>query len=476
MGGVQLAPRDFIEPIDLKQDVAWDQWHDLISAEDLTEEMEQIMMNESLPTWVDSWQNNLESPSLESSIFPHTLQDLFGGEELAAGLYDEMTFYPTQDSPVLENPELTSSENSVTDDSQIVDIDAYQQDNSSDSESSDSDDDEDEQVEKANAIFGHDAVSDSEDEDRDFYQKAYASRGSETIPVASFMQRRQMEESILEKITHQLEAEKLPAILTIIGSDPDHQAHGGEVEIDLTRLDQNRLGRIMAYVDACVLEQQGGPVVQLSDFLIPVAPAPVVAEEFTPSVPKRKRRSKARSRDTDDESDEDVAYTAPRRRRPAKKRSRKQSAKDTIPGNTVITDDFTFGLGGSILDGPVSISTLSSVGVQKAGKSIKSKPAASIDPESIAVSRPKRRAAIHKRRMMEQLLAPSDDEEDDNQEVASAQNVSLVVHSEERMDMRVTEDKVIVHESITAPVAGPLASTYAQAVVSDDEEDIDIMD
>jgi hypothetical protein len=41
---VQLAPRDFIEPIDLKQDVAWDQWHDLISAEDLTEEMEHIMM------------------------------------------------------------------------------------------------------------------------------------------------------------------------------------------------------------------------------------------------------------------------------------------------------------------------------------------------------------------------------------------------------------------------------------------------
>ncbi|CAM0136504.1 unnamed protein product [Umbelopsis sp. WA50703] len=436
-------------------------------------------MNESLPTWVDSWQDNLESPSLQSSIFPHTLQDLFGGEELAAGLYDEMTFYPTQDSPVLENPELTSSSNSVSDDSQIVDIDAFQQENSSDSESSDSEDDEDEQVQKVNTNYDHDAVSDSEDEDRDFYQKAYASRGSETIPVASFMQRRQMEESILEKITHQLEAEKLPAILTIIGSDQDQQAHGGEVEIDLTRLDQNRLGRIMAYVDACVLEQQGGPVVQLSDFLIPVAPAPVVAaEEFTPSVPKRKRRSKARSRDTDDDSDEDVAYTAPRKRRAAKKQSRKQSAKDIIPSHTVITDDFAFGLGGSILDGPVSISTLSSVGVQKAGKSksIKSKPATSIDPESIAVSRPKRRAAVHKRRMMEQLLAPSDDEEEDSQEIASTHNVSLVVHSEERMDMRVTEDKVIVHESITAPVAGPMASTYVQAVVSDEEEDIDIMD
>jgi hypothetical protein len=45
---VQLAPRDFIEPVDLKQDVAWDQWHDMISAEDLTEEIEHIMMKYAL--------------------------------------------------------------------------------------------------------------------------------------------------------------------------------------------------------------------------------------------------------------------------------------------------------------------------------------------------------------------------------------------------------------------------------------------
>jgi hypothetical protein len=100
----------------------------------------------------------------------------------------------------------------------------------------------------------------------------------------------------------------------------------------------------------------------------------------------------------------------------------------------------------------------------------KSTPTTPIDPESIAISRPKRRAAVHKRRMLEELLAPSDDEEEEEEDVP------LVVHSEERMDMRVTEDKVIVHEPVSASVAGPLATTYVQPHVSDDEEDIDIMD
>jgi len=456
----------------------------MISAEDLTEEIQHIMMNESVPSWINEWQDQVESPWLESSIFPHTIEDLFGGDEIATGLYDEMTFYPTDDSPVLTSPDMSppslSASVSVSEVSHdglaVVDIDNAQ-DILSESESSDSDDEEEEEdpVLIARSVNAASAPvfdgSDSEDEDQFIYQKAYASRANNPTPVASFMQRRQMEESILEKITTQLDAEKLPAILTIIGSHQDQQAHGGEVEIDLTRLDQDRLGRILAYVDACVLEQQGGPSVDLSNFLTPVA---VKVETKKPQ-----RKSRARPADSDDESDDSQVYDQPKRRRrrtqaPARKRSRKQARKvkhDMVGGNTVVVDELALGVAGSIMDGPVSISTLSSVAVHSKSKSRKSAPAAPIDPESIAVSRPKRRAAVHKRRMLEELLAPSDEEDEE-------ENVPYVVHREETMDMRVTEDKVIVHEPVSASVAGPLAPTYVQQHVCDDEEeeDIDIMD
>ncbi|KAI8579485.1 hypothetical protein K450DRAFT_199489 [Umbelopsis ramanniana AG] len=489
MGGVQLAPRDFIEPVDLKQDVAWDQWHDMISAEDLTEEIEHIMMNESVPSWINEWQDQVESPTLESSIFPHTLGDLFGGDEIAAGLYDEMTFYPSHDSPAVTEPELSpplSTSHSTCgesiDHNLTQDIDDVQVAMSSESESSDSDDEEEEEpvllADCTQPAFDQQDGSDSEDEEQFLYQKAYASRGNSSTPVASFMQRRQMEESILEKITTQLDAEKLPAILTIIGSDQDEQSHGGEVEIDLTRLDQDRLGRILAYVDACVLEQHGGPSVQLNDYL---CARPVIQE--TKQTPKK---SRTRPVDSDDDSDDDSqVYELPKRRRrqrqtPARKRTRKQRSpitkhgkmtEDIIGGHTVIVDELSLGLGGSIGDGPLSLSTLNSVTVHQAGGKSKTGHK-SIDPESIAASRPKRRAAVHKRRMLEELLAPSDDDDED-----ISNEVPLVVHSDEKMDMGVTEDKVIVHESVSASLAGPLAPTYTQHVSDDaDEEDIDIMD
>ncbi|KAI9283732.1 hypothetical protein BC943DRAFT_381881 [Umbelopsis sp. AD052] len=484
MGGVQLAPRDFIEPVDLKQDVAWDQWHDMISAEDLTEEIEHIMMNETVPSWINQWQDQVESPTLESSIFPHTLGDLFGGDDIAAGLYDEMTFYPSLDSPPVTEPELSpplSTSHSTCDESidptLPQDIDDVQLAMSSESESSDSEDEEEEPVLLADCTqpaFDQQDGSDSEDEEQFLYQKAYASRGNSSTPVASFMQRRQMEESILEKITTQLDAEKLPAILTIIGSDQDEQSHGGEVEIDLTRLDQDRLGRILAYVDACVLEQHGGPSVQLNDYL---CARPVIQE-----IKQTPKKSRTRPVDSDDSSDDDSqVYELPKRRRrqrqtPARKRTRKQPntkhgkmTEDIIGGNMVIMDELSLGLAGSIGDGPMSLSTLNSVSVHKAGGKSKSG-RKSIDPESIAASRPKRRAAVHKRRMLEELLAPSDDDDED-----ISNDVPLVVHSDEKMDMAVTEDKVIVHDSVSASLAGPLAPTYT--TVSDDEdEDIDIMD
>jgi hypothetical protein len=443
-----------------------------------------LCLSESIPTWINEWQNQVETPSLESSIFPHVLEDLFGGDEIATGLYDEMTFYSTHDtasnsellsspsSPEVLSPELSIS-NSLSDisnDDIQPAVQIHNHDVSSDSDSSGSEE-EDEIViaTTTNTAAAYDG-SDSEDEDQSMYQKAYAGRGNNPIPVASFMQRRQMEESILEKITTQLDAEKLPAILTIIGSDQDQQAHGGEVEIDLTRLDQDRLGRILAYVDACVLEQQGGPSVQLSKFLM----APVQHDKALAS---KKSRARARPVESDDSDDESQVYEAPKRRQrrkapAARKRSRKQGAAK-ITGDIIASiDDFSFG--GSIVDGPVSFSTLSSVAVHKSGgkskTARKSTPTTPIDPESIAISRPKRRAAVHKRRMLEELLAPSDDEEEEEEDVP------LVVHSEERMDMRVTEDKVIVHEPVSASVAGPLATTYVQPHVSDDEEDIDIMD
>jgi len=232
-----------------------------------------------------------------------------------------------------------------------------------------------------------------------------------------------------------------------------------------------RLGRILAYVDACVLEQQGGPSVELENFLVVVPPVPVKEET---KKPQRKLRSRGWPIDSDDDSDDSQVFDQPKRRRrrrtqpPARNRSRKSCArkvKDDIIG---AVDELAVGMTGSIMDGPVSISTLSSMAVHKSKPGRKSG-TTPIDPESIAASRPKRRAAIHKRRMLEELLAPSDDDDREAQ-------VPLIVHGEERMDMRVTEDKVIVHEPVSASVAGPLAPTYVHQHVSDDEDDIDIMD
>ncbi|KAG1406531.1 hypothetical protein G6F60_002865 [Rhizopus arrhizus] len=64
--------------------------------------------------------------------------------------------------------------------------------------------------------------------------------------------RHQLEDAILYKITNQLDPAYLPGILTIIQHVADEE---DEVEIDLRKLDREQLESILFYVNACIQQE-----------------------------------------------------------------------------------------------------------------------------------------------------------------------------------------------------------------------------
>jgi hypothetical protein len=306
--------------------------------------------------------------------------------------------------------------------------------------------------------------SDSESE-----SEATPGRRSRAVsPIANpyvYMHKRQIEETLLDRITNSLDPEKLPGILPILSPESNQQED--EVEIDLSCLAREQLVQVLSYVDACILEQNGGPAVNV--------------EHYINKKPKGPRTRPAL-----------VDKKVQRRRKPnkPKTKSRAELTEDIDAGSSSDDEDEEVGYAMSkpkqVTQGPISMASLS-----KKNDTVKSrkKPAAkkskgrrndddalvssSIhviqDPDSIAISRPKRRAAVHKRRLLEEMLAPSDDDDDEeNQE--EEDDSPLVVFGEETMDLEVIDNCTIMHQ---VPVIEAEQIVTLSSVVEEDNEDTD---
>ncbi|KAI9318623.1 hypothetical protein BX666DRAFT_1929810 [Dichotomocladium elegans] len=328
----------------------------------------------------------------------------------------------------------------------------------------------------------------------------------------AYMHKRQIEETLLDKITKQLQPEKLPGILTIISNDRGQQQQASdEVEIDLSCLARDQLVRLLAYVEACILEQSGGPAVDLAKYL---------AREKKSPQPKKVRMVVP---EDDDESDHAKTpkrgqqQRSPRRRRqrgsnsatkPRSRRSRQDLTEDIFGDDDDDDDDdddenrllSTQQQHQIKHDGPMSMAQLTKRQVEQersrrrsqnkqqrspkrskkavrdddpaVSSSLRMTPQEGVD--SIAISRPKRRAALHKRRMMEDMFQGSDGDDSSDDEG------TLIVFSNEQMDFNVKDNKTIVHAPSrpSTPEPSPavlMVSNDALEDEEDEDEEIDIM-
>ncbi|KAG0172000.1 hypothetical protein DFQ28_003006 [Apophysomyces sp. BC1034] len=494
------------------------------TVEDLTGEVQDLMMRQ----WLQPYSDN-NTPCLEGfdpQLYAQSIQDLFGQDEFnfdndatASPFYDEMTFgaddasltisastssssspaqsplvHPTvldalEDISCQELDELVPEEQTNTVispmDTPLHAMNMKRRRSSSSSESDSCDDSSDDSDSEDDCLIPTTVATlsgrrrrvsySSSSDDSEFESDSPMTRTSSSADNSyKYMQKRQIEETLLDKITNQLHADKLPGILSILSSEnAGHQ--NDEVEIDLSRLAREQLVRVLAYVEACIAEQDGGPAVDVADYIVKV------------QVAKRKgpRTRPALERSSEDEEEEDYNEPVRRQRKPRKPRQKKRCSKE-VDGDMLETLDAS-----GLSNGPISMSALSKRqpeakqkrsrgGRKPAGKrkgqtaqvddeAVISPALAMIhDEDSIAVSRPKRRAALHKRRLLEEMLQPSDNEDEDEEEV-------LVVYSEEQMDMAVTANQTIVHQPDTpVPVAVPVVSSESDEEEENDEE-IDIM-
>ncbi|CAO3593127.1 unnamed protein product [Absidia cylindrospora] len=267
----------------------------------------------------------------------------------------------------------------------------------------------------------------SEDDDSDDEQAGPVSVLTTTY---MYLPKRQVEEALLNKITHHMHPDKLPGILSIVSSSTDaddNQVVGEEVEIDLSCLMREQLVRVMLYVDACIAEQQGGPTVKLDRYL-------VGDNNNSRKTAKEKRRTTPAAAD-----DGPLSMAALTKK---SKSSRKQNLAKT----------------------------------STATKPKRRRTRRKQQLPGIASTRPTRRAALHKRRMLEDmLLIPSDD--DDANDGLDQQ--VMVTYGEEEMDFKVVENQTIVHQPlhVTHSSSYGVGGGLSIETNDDDEEDeeIDIM-
>lgn len=370
---------------------------------------------------------------------------------------------------------------------------------SSDSSSSESDSEEEENViptTVANMSNRHQINYSSSDSESD--SEPSQTRHSRASPPLTnpyiYMHKRQIEETVLDRITNNLSPEKLPGILSILASEKPSSQQEDEVEIDLSCLAREQLVRVLSYVDACILEQSGGPAVNVNHYIS--------------SKPAKKGPRTRPSLQVQDDESRMSRQPRSKNRKPAKPRTKTRAElteeidadsssseseeEDNIKrNNTKARPNY----------GPVSMASLSKKncvnepnkarGVRRKSGKANSKNrnrrkggddddvASSVtviqDPDSIASSRPKRRAAVHKRRLLEEMLAPSDNEADDDSE-----DSVLVVYSDEQMDLGVVDNQTIMHQT-PAPVqliSEQITTTTLVTEVGNNEdtdEEIDIM-
>lgn len=423
------------------------------------------------------------------------LQDLFGQDELDLGgggdpslYYDELTFVPDHTSTMVDTiePSHLINQNYVDNIMNTIVTEApvskrrrsstcsSSSSLSSYSSSSSSSEDEtgDEQTFSSLTSRRSSLSSDSEEEQEE--------------TITPFMHRRQMEEMILDKITNQLDAEKLPGILTIISKQQQEEEE--EVEIDLARLDRDQLTRILSYIDACLKEKQGGPKVKLSNYTLKPKPATPALPVEKPqlSLPKKQPQTKNRSKSS---------------------RNRRKSIVET---GHIVRGSSHSQLSAS--HGPISMSALTEMEAsskkkqasnnsnnkrkKRAAKKRKSQDDLTVQmsskdrafKDSIASTKPKRKTAVHKRKLLEEMLQPSSDSEDDDDLDGAADGGSgIIIFGNEQMDLAVTHNETIVHQerrlsiiqrSTTKSVeqSNPVASSLAVEDVGDDDDElIDIM-
>ncbi|KAI9305953.1 hypothetical protein BJ944DRAFT_229925 [Cunninghamella echinulata] len=486
--------------------------------EDLTNEVQDLLLRESMSwlPWVDtndttlSNKNNDPLEGLDPQILAQSLQldGLFGQEinfeqldEVAqsALLYDELTYEPSTDNSPLSTPSIVQEEafEEVIPQNDNVLLPSTQLDISNEQVVSENDDDDDELSGSSSDEDEEDVqAADSSDDDDDSDDEG---NGVVDVRTTSYMYlpKRQIEEALLEKITHRLHADKLPGILSIVSASNDGDQREEEVEIDLSSLVREQLVRVMLYVDACIDEQQGGPSVKIANY--------IVKDPKASSALKKDVRHD--DEDEDDEKDTFVEVNSNNSNQVGQKRKRKSNNKPATP-----------------IDGPISMAALTkrtrttkkqppsskhhqpeqnnnnSVNSKRRRRIRKRQQDTSVsssihvkqDPLSIASTRPKRRAALHKRRMLEEtLLMPSDDENDDTvittttttlaQTTAAVDHEVLIVYSDEQMDFGVVENQTIVHQpsTTTSPTTESFVSQPIIMNNNDDEDDedeeIDIM-
>lgn len=266
--------------------------------------------------------------------------------------------------------------------------------------------------------------------------------------ISPYVHRRQMEELILDKITNHLDAEKLPGILTIISKA--HEEEVEEVEIDLAKLDRDQLGRILSYVNACLMEKEGGPKVKLSDYTIQQKPV-IQQKEKTGPIKQQTRR-------------------------------RRNRRKSIVEEGHVVNGSLPSRL--SSTHGPISMSALTDFETspkknqrKKRVKKIKNDDDISVHmstdlnifKDSIASTKPKRKSAIHKRRLLEEMLQPSneDSEDDDDEDNGSG----IIVFGDEQMDLAVTHNETIVHQE--SLIESIIIEEEVEEVEEEEEEEED---
>jgi hypothetical protein len=359
-------------------------------------------------------------------------------------------------------------------------------DDSSSSEESDSEEEEDIVIPTTVANMssrGRTNYSSSSDSDSDM-EAVPGRRSRASSPLTNayvYMHKRQIEETLLDRITNHLHPEKLPGILPILSSEKTNSQQEDEVEIDLSCLAREQLVQVLSYVDACILEQNGGPAVNVEHYI-------------------KKQSTKKGPRTRPALVEQDVPKKTSSRRRPRKPKSktRAELTEDIDAGSSSDEDSLHYEplTKSKSTGGPMSMASLSKTAApaSKSSKTVKRNPgkksrnrrktvdddsvvSSSVtvfqDPDSIASSRPKRRAAVHKRRLLEEMLAPSDNEsgEEDDEEEDSP----LVVYGEEKMDFGVVDNQTIMHQS-SLPVQ--VISEVVRSSMTDNEdtdEEIDIL-
>ncbi|KAL7336229.1 hypothetical protein PS15p_201590 [Mucor circinelloides] len=525
------------------------EWSNNLPVEDLTGEVQELMMRESMNSWLQPWggENAACLSDFDTQVYAQSIQleNLFGQNQIdftqdinQTAFYDELAFAPDDGSLNLSAP--TSSASSPSDSStqispivqSVPDVHIEQleqtgiiveklqilekedtQVNIEDEENGNNElvieEEEEGQIVLSNNMLkrrrssssssdssddsssgsSSEEESDSENEtvipttvanmssrgryasssDSESESEATPGRHSRAVsPIANayvYMHKRQIEETLLDRITNSLDPEKLPGILPILSPESNQQED--EVEIDLSCLAREQLVQVLSYVDACILEQNGGPAVNV--------------ERYIKKKPKGPRTRPAL-----------VDKKVQRRRKPnkPKTKSRAELTEDIDAGSSSDDEDdqehidYVMSKPKQVSEGPISMASLSKK--NNTVKNSRRRPAAkksksrrndddalvssSIhviqDPDSIAISRPKRRAAVHKRRLLEEMLAPSDDEDNEDEEDDSP----LVVFGEEKMDLGVIDNCTIMHQ---VPVIETEQVVTLSSVVEDDNEDTD---